>query len=214
VKIEQAGAAALILGTVVTIGLMALHPSGIHGADAGEIAAILHLNVLVHGTAIAAAPLLTFGMFALTRNISFANAPAALAFFFYVFGALAVMLAATMSGIVATRLFEALNEAAGASQDAIRELLRLEWYLNQAFATLHVTLFSAAIALWAFAWPAKGALAAAIQVTGLLVGVGILVWFASGSLPLNVHGVGAVVLAHGVWTILAAIGLLSRAPKP
>ena len=36
----------------------------------------------------------------------------------------------------------------------------------------------------------------------------------SGSLPLNVHGVGAVVLAHGVWTILAAIGLLRRAPKP
>jgi hypothetical protein len=213
VKIEQTGAAALILGTLATIGVMAFHPTGVHAGHAGEIAAMLRVNALVHGTAIVAAPLLTFGTFVLTRSIGFANAPAAMAFFAYLFGALAVMLAASMSGLVAPRLMESLSETTGAAQETVRALLRLEWYLNQAFATLHVALFSGAIALWALGWPDKGVLAAAIQITGLVVGVGIFGWLASGALTLDVHGMGAVVLTQGAWTILAAFGLLARAGK-
>jgi hypothetical protein len=207
-KLERAGAMALILGTVAMIGVMALHPSGVsHGPDAGRV---LRLGLIVHAVAIAVAPLLTFGSFALTRSIGFANVPAVLAFFFYLFGAVAVMMAATMSGLVAPRLIEAQMAATGADQTMIHALLRLEWYLNQSFATLHVALFCGAIALWALSWPDKGVLAAAIQITGLIVGLGIFAWLISGTLTLNVHGMGAVVIAQGAWFILVAFGLLAR----
>lgn len=207
-NIERTGALALILGTVAMLGVMALHPSGVpHTADAGRI---VLLGIVVHGVAIAFAPVLTFGMFALTRSIGFATPAASLAFFFYLFGAIAVMLAATMSGLVAPRLIQALTAATGADKDLLHGLLRLEWYLNQSFATLHVGFFSAALVLYAFAWPEKGALAAAIQIAGFLVGIGVFGWLVSGTLTLNVHGMGAVVIAQGAWFILAAIGLLSR----
>ena len=208
---QRAGAAALILGTIAMLSVMALHPSGVSG-HAGEVAKMLRLGVVVHAVAIGAAPVLTFGFFAFTRSIGFDKPAATLAFFFYLFGALAMMLAATMSGLVAPRLIE-LQIANPADQAAIHNLLRLEWFLNQSFATLHVALFSIAILLWAFAWPGRGALAAALQVVGLLVGAGVLAWLFSGTLTLDVPGMGAVALAQGAWIILAAIALAFRKPS-
>jgi hypothetical protein len=206
--IERTGALALILGTVAMIGVMALHPSGVpHSADASRV---LLLGIVVHGVAIAVAPILSFGMFALSRSIGFAKPAAALAFFFYLFGAVMVTLAATMSGLVAPRLIQTLATATGAEKELLHGLLRLEWYLNQSFATLHVALFSAAIALYALTWPDRGVLAAAIQIAGVMIGVGVFAWLVSGTLTLNVHGMGAVVVAQGAWFVLAAIGLWMR----
>jgi hypothetical protein len=207
-KLEEAGAAALIAGTIAMIGVMALHPTGIGHAD--DVAKTLRLGLIVHAIAIGGAPLLTFGAFALTRSIGFDKPLASLGFVAYAFGAVAVMLAATMSGLVAPRLIETLSAASVSEQSLTHGLLRLEWYLNQSFATLHVALFSAALIAWSLAWPDKGALAAAVQIVGLAAGAGILAWLFSGALTLDVHGMGAVVLAHGAWFALAAFGLLAR----
>ncbi len=210
-KLESAGGVALLAGTLAMIAVMAHHPSGVpHGSEAG---AVMRLGIIVHAVAIATVPLTTFGFFALTRSIGFDNAPATLGFFFYLFGAVAVMLAAAMSGLVAPRLIEAQMAAAAADQSMIHALLRLEWYLNQSFAQIHVALFSAAIALWSLGWPGKGVLAAAIQIAGLVIGIGVFAWLVSGTLTLDVRGMGAVVLAQSAWIVLAAFGLLARTPK-
>lgn len=207
-SMERAGALALIFGTLAMLGVMALHPSGIpHSADADRV---MLLGIVVHGVAIAVAPVLTFGAFALTRSIGFEKPWASLALFFYLFGAIAVMCAATMSGLVAPRLIQSLAAATGAEKDLLHGLLRLEWYLNQSFATLHVAFFSAALVFYALAWPEKGVLAAAIQIVGFVVGLGVFAWLVSGTLTLNVRGMGAVVFAQGAWFVLAGIGLWRR----
>jgi hypothetical protein len=199
---ERAGALALIAGTLVMVVVMALHPSGIHAGAEGQ--AMLTLGVIVHALAIGTAPVLTFGFFAVTRRIGFDSPLAALGFFAYLFGALAAMLAATMSGLLAPRLLQA-----GTSHD----ILRLGWHLNQSFATLHVGLFSGAILLYALAWPGKGILSAAVQIVGFVAGLAILAWLFSGTLTLDVHGMGAVVLVQGAWIILAGFALLQLPPR-
>ena len=52
-----------------------------------------------------------------------------------------------------------------------------------------------------------------VQVAGIVVGAGILAWLFSGTLTLNVHGMGAVVMAQGDWFILAGVGLLRLPPR-
>jgi hypothetical protein len=193
---ERAGAFALIAGTLAMIVVMAHHPEGIHQGPGA--AATLRIALIVHAVAIATTPVLTFGMFAVTRYLG-ATPVATLALVFYAFGALAVMLAATMSGLVAPRLIEA-----GADHD----LLRLSWSLNQAFATIHVGLFSAALLFYALAWGSKGVMSAVVQIAGFVIGLGVLAWLVSGTLTLNVHGMGAVVLAQGLWIGLAAVAML------
>jgi hypothetical protein len=211
--IERAGAAALILGTVAMIAIMLLHPVS-HGAvSAPEATAMMRMGLIVHAAAIATAPLLTFGFFAFTRNIGLDTPLATLALAFYAFGAVTVMLAAAMSGLVAPRLL-AWRLESPADQALIHGLARLEWFLNQSFAQIHVAFFSIAVALWAVSWPGRGVLAVILQVTGIVVGIGVLVWLLSGTLELNVHGMGAVVLAQGAWTLLAAVALLAREKRP
>ncbi|MCE9521586.1 MAG: hypothetical protein K8S25_04045 [Alphaproteobacteria bacterium] len=207
--LERAGALALIFGTIAMMGVMAVHPSGHVSSDPAIAAHMLMVNVIVHALAIANAPLLTFGIFALTRSIGLDRPLPALALAFYAFGAVAVMCAAIMSGLVATRLIEASREA-GADTALLHGLSQLEWYLNQSFATVHVALFSVAIALLALSWPGKNLLSAILQISGLVVGIGVFAWLASGTLTLDVHGMGAVVLIQGVWSILAGFALLTR----
>lgn len=207
--IERAGALALIVGTVAMAGVMVLHPTA-HGAASPEQAtAMLRIGVIVHAIAIASAPLLTFGFVALTRSAGWQNPLAVLALTNYAFGAIAVMIAAAMSGLVAPKLMSWQMQSPS-DQNMIHGLAHLEFYINQAFATIHAALFSIAIILWAVSWPARGALAAAVQIVGLVSGVGVLAWLFSGTLKLDVHGMGAVVLAQSVWILIAAIALWLR----
>lgn len=208
-KFEQAGALALILGALGGIAVMALHPAGVSVHDGATVHG-LDLNLIVHALAIGLAPILTFGFVAVTRSLGFDRPMPVLALVFYAFGAIAVVLAASMSGLVAPHLIEAYKGASGTEKDMIHQLLHLEFGLNQAFAKVHVAMFSAAILLFALAWSGQGMFGAVIRLVGVLVGVGILAWLGSGTLTLNVHGMGAVVLVQSIWTVLAAIGLLGR----
>jgi hypothetical protein len=209
VNIERAGALALVLGTLAMLGIMALHPAGHISGHAAEVARVLRLGVIVHALAIGTAPLLTFGVFVLTRSIGLDRPLSALALAFYSFGAVAVMCAAIMSGLVAPRLIEAAL-APGGDSAVLHGLSQLEWYLNQSFATVHVALFSIAIVLLSLAWPEENARGATIQISGFIVGIGVFAWLVSGTLTLDVHGMGAVVLLQGMWTLLVAFGLLAR----
>jgi hypothetical protein len=186
---------------------MAVHPSGHIQGSTEEVAHTLRLGVIVHAAAIATAPLLTFGTFVLTRAIGFEKPAATLAFVTYAFGAFAVMLAAAMSGLVAPKLIAAQIGAGAAEQTLIHGLARFEWYLNQAFAQLHVAFFSGAILLWSLGWPERGIAAAAVQIAGVVVAAGALTWLIMGTPTTSVHGMGAIVVAQGAWLILAALAM-------
>ena len=210
---ERAGAAVLILGAVASVVVMAFHPThaAMSGHDTEQIAATMRLSGLVHGMALATAPVLTFGFFIFSRHIGFERLLGMLAFFFYAFGAIAVMVAATMSGLVSPRLIMAHMDTATADKAVLAGLGRIVWWFNQSFAALHVALTSVAIALWALVWPGKGVLGVLIRVLGLAVGIGVLAWLLSGTLELDTHGMGAVVVAQGIWILAAATGMWMRA---
>lgn len=202
--VRKAGAGALILGAFAMVGVMAVHPTG-HGAQTS--AHLMLIGKVVHGVAIALVPVLVFGFYAFTRRIGFERPLAVLAFITYALGGITVMIAATMSGLVAPMLIEG-RRSGEFSADMAHGLAHLEWYMNQSFATLHVALFSGAFVLWAIAWPGKGLMSGVFRILGLIVGAGVFAWLVSGTLVLNVHGMGAVVLAQSLWTLLAAIALL------
>lgn len=203
---RRAGAWALVLGMLGYIAVMAAHPS--HAGGAPIIGAI-SLNGLVHGAAIAIAPLLLFGATMLSRHISFERPLAVLALSFYAVGAVAVMLAATMSGFVMPEIAAAAHAPdAAASGTNFQALAALTRWLNQAFAHLHTALMCVAIFAWSLAWPGRTSGAWALRILGFAVALGILGWQLSGALTLDIHGMGAVVIGQAVWIIAAAAAML------
>ncbi|WP_395644975.1 hypothetical protein [Terricaulis sp.] len=198
-KLEKAGALALVGGTVAYIGLMAAHPLSPEG---GHLFGPIALNGLVHGVAIVAAPVLLFGALALTRFLGAERALPLLGLCFYAIGTVAVMGAASMSGLVMSQLVEAAHTpGAGASGVPFQGLANLTHWINQAFAQVYVAMLSIALLLWSVSWPGKAWI---VRGLGVVIALGTLVWQLSGTLVLNIHGMGAVVLLQALWTFAAA----------
>ncbi len=204
---ERAGALALVFGMLAYIAIMAAHPS--HASGPPIIGAIT-LNALVHGAAIVIAPVLAFGAAMLTRHLGFERPLAVLGLSFYAFGTVTVMLAATMSGFIMPEVVAAAHAPDLAQGESYRQFAHYTFWLNQAFANTHAALMSLGILCWSLAWPGKTIGAWALRVLGVAVGLGVLAWQMSGTLVLDIHGMGAVVLAQAVWTIAAATALVRQ----
>ena len=212
---ERLGGLAMIAGVMMGLVTMALHPTG--DDVTRDMATQGALAVAVHALGIAAAPVALFGALALTRVLG-EDGPLArgglaeLALAFQALAAVATLMAATASGFLAPALIASVMAAQGDERIAAAAVLHYNGGLNQAFARVLVGASSVAIALWSVEMLRTRRLGRGTATYGLVVALVTLAMLLSGSLRLDVHGFGAVVLAHGVWTVLAGLSLMRRDP--
>lgn len=204
---ERAGASALILGASAYVALMAVHPS--HGGGP-DIIGTFSLSALVHATALVGKPVLVFGFVALTRGQGFERPLPVLALCFYALAALFTMFAGTMSGVMFPHLAEAAHTP-GANMANIQEFARYTMWLNRSYAQVHFDLSSIAILLWSLGWRGTGAIAWAVRIVGIGVGLAVLGWQLSDTISFEARqGALLITVGHSVWSILAAAALLQR----
>jgi hypothetical protein len=206
---QRAGAFALLAGSAIYLLVALLHPT--RATDHGLLHGISVSEVL-HAIALLAGPLFLFGFLILAQRQGLERPPVLLALVFYGVGAVVGMLPPAISGLVAPRVFEASDAA---SEEALLHRLGdMAFWLNQAFSAVHYTMMSIALLLVCAAWRGRGALDGALRVWGLLAGAGVLGWQVFGGGRVDVHVLGAVVLAFGGWHVLAAAWLLRRREEP
>ena len=200
---------ALIVGTVSGLVTMVLHPTG-HQlmADYDRIA---QLAVAVHVLALTGMPITFLGALGLTRRLSSETATAALVA--YGFATVAAMAAAVASGLIAPQVAGWTLQAGTENRETWHALLRYNGEINQAFAKVFVAASSVAILLWSLSILAARTLGRAAGILGCVIGAFALIGILSGSLRLDVHGFGLVVLAEGIWTLLVG-ALLIRLAAP
>jgi hypothetical protein len=214
-SMDRWGAAALVLGTIAYIALMAVHPSHVGPPVLGH----LSLSALVHGTALFVNPILAFGFLVLAMRLGLDRPLPALGLSFYAFSAVLVLLAATMSGLVIPAILDAAQNPPRAHDGAVvdpealqqrlQALANYTVWLNRSFAQVHVALFSVAMILWSLAWPSRHVSDWIVRILGVLVGAAVIAWQLSGSLALEAqHGALVVTLGHSLWTLIAASLLL------
>lgn len=215
-NLDRGGAVALILGSLAYIALMVAHPTHMGG---GPVLGHLSLSALVHGTALATAPVLAFGYVALVARLGFDRAIPVLGLCFAVLGIVFGMLAGTMSGLIIPEIMQAaqVRHAAGpmpVDPEALRAQLQAAAnytvWLNRSFAQVHYAMFSVAMILWCVSWTARGVAGWIVRTLGAVIGVAILAWQLSGTSNLEAgHGALAVTLGQSLWTLMAASLLLA-----
>lgn len=214
-SLDRWGAGALILGSIAYIALMAVHPSHVGPPVLGH----LSLSGLVHGAALFINPILAFGFVTLAMRLGLDRPLPLLGLSFYLFAALLMTLAGTMSGLVIPEIIDAGRDPprmlalATDDPEARRMLLQTlaayTVWLNRSFAQVHVALFSIAMLLWSIAWPARAFADRVVRILGFVLGLAVLAWQLSGHLTMEAqHGALAVTLAHSLWTMMAASLLL------
>ena len=168
--------AAMIAAALLAVFAMGLHP---RGADGG-------LPQLVHGALMVFALTMLAGFARYAQRLGLAGFPVMAGLVAYAVGTIANLLAATINGFVTPAL------TAG---HVSREILRLCWELNQAFAHGAVYAVSAAFALWGVEILLRGrGRARLFGLAGLAAGAA-----PAAILALDVIGMGDVAGAFAVY---------------
>jgi hypothetical protein len=196
---EALGGTALIAGAIMGLVTMALHPTG--GDVMRDVRGQGALALAAHALALTAVPVAAYGALALTRRLSPAGGLAELALAFYAASAVATLMAATASGLLAPGLIARLVTLDGDARVVAGEVLHYNASLNQAFARVLVAASSLAIGLWSAEILRTGRMRRGAGIFGCVVAALTLALLLSGHLRLDVHGFGAVVLAQAAWLI-------------
>jgi hypothetical protein len=195
---ETLGGWSMIAGAVMGLATMMFHPTG--GGHAA-------LALSVHALAIAAAPIAFYGGWVLTRRLAAAGPLSELALAFYALSTVATLMAATASGFLASNLLAQVAAAQGEARAAAGAVLHYNGAVNQAFAKVLVAASSVAIGLWSMEIVRTRLMRRAAGILGCVVAAVTLLALFSGSLTLDVHGFGAVVLGQAIWLIMVGAEL-------
>ena len=204
---EAAAALALIGGTLAGLTTMLLHPTGQHlMRDFQRVAAT---NRAVHALAIAGTIATMYGLVGLSRVFKDRRLVVDAGLICYGFGSVAVVLAALASGFVGTELAERVLQGGASASDAYAPVLHYNWALNQACTKLFAVTASVGIVLLSLAMIREPLFGRALGFVGIAFG-GVAAAATLAGLSMDIHGFGAIVLAHGVWLAWSGVKLLQR----
>jgi hypothetical protein len=204
---NRLGGLALILGAISGIITLTFHPAGgQHRVTPAQFEVLIAVIIGVHVLAIAGLPVSFAGALALTHRI---DSPLRLALFgliIYAFGTVAVMAAATMSGLVTPGI---LRETAGhaAAGDQWHMFMSYTHSINQAFAKIGAVAFCLAILLWSTVILKNRVMPLGLGIYGVLSSIAIVVTILIGKLDVELHGFRVITLAQAIWFVAAGICL-------
>jgi hypothetical protein len=200
---------ALIAGSAGSIITMLLHPTGHDLIAPGHAESMAHLNTAVHALGMISVPILFLGALGLSRYLAAAPRLVTSALVLYAAGAMAIINAAALSGLVAANLAQQM--LAGPPNDNLwRVMLQYTGMLNHAFATVFSVASAAAIILWSIAILRTRSLGRGAGIYGCVLAPLILAGVFSGHLRMNIHGFGMITFGEGIWFVVVGILLWPR----
>ncbi len=208
---ESISGALIIAGSLLSVLVLSLHPTGRDLLKSFPTQA--HLNTSIHAVALVAIPALFLGMLGLARRLGSTDLTAA-ALVAYGFSSVAVLSAAVASGFVATDVFERILENQGDPQTVYHTLAWYTGRFNQGFAQVSLVASCVSILCWSIAILTGRRMTPVAGVVGVIVGGAILTLLLAGHLTLDVHGFGIATFAQSGWFIWLGILLCLKPSAP
>jgi hypothetical protein len=200
---ERKSGFALIAGSLGMIITMAVHP---HGAIArAQVESMARNLTIVHSIALASLIVLFLGTLGLTSLLKGADRLGLVALVVFGFASIAVMNAAVMDGLVAPNVMRHIVEAGASAGEPWQTALRYNFEVNQGFARLYAVASSMAIIFWSVSMLRNRTLSRGLGIYGVLFSAIAVIAVASGRVPMDVHGFGAIALGQGIWFIIAGM---------
>jgi hypothetical protein len=200
----------LLVGILLPLVILGLHPTA-HDLTADAGGRIIAINHFVHGIAIASLPLILLGLIGLSQYLEW-TAAAVGGLVIYCFATLGNLVAALMSGFVASEVIGQMQADDEASAATHHMLLHYTGYVNQAFAKLAVLAAGVALLLWSLEIIRTRRLSRLSAIVGLGVGVFLILGIPLGQLHLDVRGIILVTALQAVWMVLIGFQLLRVPP--
>ncbi|MDH3650444.1 MAG: hypothetical protein OEQ53_12230 [Saprospiraceae bacterium] len=202
---NKASALAIIIGSVMIVVTMALHPTG---GSLEYVASIAQVGIYVHTLAIASIPLLLLGFLGLTSFLKDAHILSPAAFVIYAFGMVAVMIAAAINGLATPDfILENLEDSDATTQEQMKLILSYQLSLNHALDKIFIMSTCVSSIMWSLAILKSQSLPIWIGITGVVLGLAGTGLFVAGFIGLDVQEFGLFIFGYAGWSILVGIFL-------
>lgn len=202
---EQKGAGiSLIIGSLLMIATMVLHPVG---GDFNQLLRIVTIGIVSHSIAILSVPFIAYGFFGLTVRLKTTSFLSYTGFSIMFFGLVAVLIAAAVNGLILTDFVKSYE---GASDETIAQIKPIFVFIrsfNHAFDYIFMSAICLAMLFWSFAIIKTKALSAWTGYFGILVAGTGIVLFISGVELLHLSGFRVFIFANVAWILAVGFAL-------
>ncbi|MFT6871292.1 MAG: hypothetical protein ACJAVN_000289 [Roseivirga sp.] len=203
-QLEKNAGISLIIGSVLGIITMVLHPVG------GDIDHLINISTVIiasHTLALFSIPFLMFGFWGLSRKIGFDNSLSVLALITVSLSLVAVMIAAALNGLVVSFFVDNLKDANPEQITTAEMILSFGFSINQAFDYIFIGGTCEAFLLWSIAMIKGKVFPKWIAFLGIVLGLGFLVIMISGFVLVDIQGFRLFFFGIVAWMVAIGIGL-------
>ena len=207
---EKNAGLALLVGSLMMIVTMGLHPTG------GSFEHLLKITPLIIGThsiAIAAVPFIAFGFWGLTKRLTDGSGLSILALIVMSFGLVAVMCAAALNGLTLPLFINNYQNATPEVIESIKLMLHYNSALNHAFDFIFIGAACVAIPLWSVAIIKTKALPQWVAYFGILFSLGTIILASTGFGLVDLHGFQVFIFSLVAWVITIGVLLFNSTTK-
>jgi hypothetical protein len=202
---------ALMVGSVGGMVTMAIHPVGAGKLSPEQVERLAWISGIAHGLALVSVLLLFLGTCGLAKFLAGPDRMAFSALVTYGFAAVAIMIAAAVSGWIVPGILQLMARDVttnAGSQADWRIAIASIFQINQAMARIYSVGAAVAITLWSACGLRMGRLSRGMAIYGCVTAPLIAVLIFVGHLRLDVHGMAAVMLSEVIWFVGMGVGLM------
>jgi len=206
-KMERGSGTALLLGSLLMIITMGLHPAG------GSIEHLIKISsviIITHSLAIISIPFIVFGFWGLTKRLYDQPLLSTFAFIIICLGMIAVLFAAAVNGLVLPLFLKHFSQASPETINLVKPILAYNTSLNHAFDFIYIGAACAATALWSIAILKTNDLPKWIGYFGMLIALLFIVLLSTGFTLVDLTGFRVFIFGLVSWIVLT--GFLIRRP--
>ncbi|WP_436514669.1 hypothetical protein [Ekhidna sp. To15] len=206
---EQKGAGlALIIGSVLMIATMVLHPVG---GDFDQLLKIVTIGIISHSLAILSVPFVAYGFFGLTMRLKSSSFLSYTGFSMMLFALVAAMMAAATNGLILTDMVKSYE---GASEETIASLKPLFVFMrsfNHAFDYIFMGGVCLSILFWSIAMLKTKSMKSWVGYFGIFLAATSIILFLSGFELLHLAGFRVFIFGNVAWIL--TVGFYLRNSK-
>ncbi len=142
---QKAAGYCLIIGSLLMVLTMVLHPSG---GSLEHIVKISKIAIISHSIGILSVPFIAFGFWGLSTALKTESNLSFLAFIFLAFGLLAIMLAAALNGLILPIYAMNHQNEVGQNLETVKLIIKYDTTFNAAMDYIFITFYSIAMGIW------------------------------------------------------------------
>lgn len=204
-QFEKNAGRSLLIGSLLIIVTMVLHPAG------GSIEHILTIKTLIivtHSIAILSMPFCMIGFWGFTKKLGTENFFSLPAFAIAMFGLIAAMGAGMVNGLALPLFLERYKDASAEVLESIKPIIKYGSALNHGFDYIFIGAMCLSILFWSIAVLQTKKASVWLAYFGIALTLVAIVLLASGFVFVSLHGFRVFVFSVAGWIVWVSFVLM------